>query len=137
MQANKNIPGVINRALVVEGNNLRNYIIQSMRDTQRATWFRKVTKSGQIHNPSMPGSQPAIDKGGLVRSIMYDVENNQLKVGSIAGTCVAKGERSYAEILETSKNTKMKRPWLEPAVKANEDRIYKNIEVAIKKGIGL
>lgn len=129
--SHKTITKSTERAMIIEGNNLRNVIIESMRSTPR---MLRSTKSGKSkrHHPSAPGFPPAIDKGELIRSIVYDVENMNLHVGANLGTKVS-GDRYYAEILETSKNVNMKRPWLSPAVNANKERILSNITNAVRK----
>jgi hypothetical protein len=128
------INGAVNRAMVKEGNTLRNVIITSMRNTPLAPWFYRSGKNRTIvHHPSRRGKPPAIDSGELVRAIVYDVENMRLEVGALAGTAVTKGGRSYAEILETTKNKKLSRPWLNPAVESRKKEMFENIKRAIFK----
>jgi hypothetical protein len=138
MNVHRAIPGAVNRAMVIEGNSLRNYIIESMRNTPRmlvyvTKGYAKNKKSRSIHHPSAPGFPPAIDTGELVRSILYDVKDMTLRVGSIAGTKVGDGDKSYAWIHELRKSIKDRRPWLKPAVVANEKRIMDNIGLALKR----
>lgn len=138
MNVHKAIPGAINRAMVIEGNNLRNYIIESMRNTQRTLvyvtkGYNKNRKQRVIHHPSAPGFPPAIDTGELIRSILYDVKDMTLRVGSIAGTKVGDGRKSYAFIHELRDTIRHRRPWLKPAVVANEKRIMDNIGLALKR----
>lgn len=138
MQTHKAIPGAVNRAMVIEGNNLRNYIIESMRNTPRTLvyvtkGYSKNKKNRIVHHPSVPGFPPAIDSGELIRSILYDVDNMTLRVGAIAGTIVGSGRKSYAYIHELRETVKYRRPWLKPAVIENEKRILKNISLALKR----
>lgn len=133
LEIGKGVPGVVNRTMVIEANELRNVIIESMMSTPRMLRSRKSSGSGlqSRHHPSAPGFPPAIDKGELIRSILYDVEYMEMRVGAGLGTKV--GNYYYAEVLENSKNPNMKRPWLDPAVKKNKDRIMSNINNAVNK----
>jgi hypothetical protein len=131
IEKHKTIPRAIERAMVIEGNNLRNYIITSMRNTNRL--LTSVTKGYNkkkkiVHHPSAPGFPPAIDTGELIRSILYDVKELELRVGTFGGA-------PYGVALEDPKNTRKsgRRKWLKPAVDANKDRIIKNIKAAVKK----
>ena len=136
-EKHKGVKRVVNKFLVKEGNELRNIIITSMRDTPRSPSFRRGGKNRTIiHHPSIKGNPPAIDTGELVRSILYDVEDMKLNIGTIAGGAQTKGGRNYGEILETTKHLPLKRPWLEPAVLSREKEIKKTLKDILKKEFG-
>jgi hypothetical protein len=106
------------------GNTIRNEIIKSMQSTPRMLRSKKATKKGDRHHPSAPGFPPAIDTGELVKGVIYDVQQESLIVGVVStglGRKTRGGFTSYAEILELSKNPRMRRPFLAPAVEKHED----------------
>jgi hypothetical protein len=134
------IPDHITRIVASGANDIRNTILESMRNTSKAPWFYlrgkskrvKDTTSGEMrrarHYPSMPGDPPAVDSGQLIRTIMWRQNaDKSIEVGAIGGTTGKKGV-SYAVVLENSKNKKMKRPFLKPAVDKHIKGIIKQVE---------
>jgi len=132
-KAAEKIPGEIAKRLHIGANDIRNTIILSMRNTKRGKRFywrskgRKVKKSGtgflksaKRHYSSAPGEPPAIDYGGLIRTIMFDVRGMEMEVGSKAGA-------PYSEFLEFGTPKMEARPWLNPAVEKHEKEILDNI----------
>lgn len=128
-----NKPKEINDVLYRAGNNMRNYIITEMRNTERAPWSYRKTKSGKRHHPSMPGHYPAIDTGEGVRSVAFDTSVNAkgvaLEIGSNAGA-------PYLEHLETRKDRSKRRPWLDPTVKHFEKDILNDLEAIVPGNVG-
>ncbi len=79
-------------------------------------------QTGGISPRSKPGEAPAIQKGGLVNSIMYTVERSGLGINGKVGV---EGAVKYARALELGyapRNLKP-RPYLRPAVAANKRKI--------------
>ena len=70
------------------GSDIRNTISLSMQQTKRAPWYYQ--KGRKKHFPSLPGHPPAIDSGELLRSLMFDVNKFQLRVGVFGGAPYAK-----------------------------------------------
>ena len=98
--------------LLVIGNDIRNYIIQSMKNSPAD--FSKPTmgkrKTGEPHYPSFRGNPPRIDTGRLVGSINVEKLKNGVGVGSIS-----KGKYivNYAKDLESMEE--LDRPFIKPA----------------------
>ncbi len=132
----RKVPDVITRRLAIGANDIRNTIILSMRDTPKDG---KTYKRGKKkHIASSSGNPPAIDSGELVRSIIFDVQDMEVEIGSAGGA-------PYAEALEFGSTdwsllggaTKMApRPWLEPAVKKHSKEIVNDIGESVFELIG-
>jgi hypothetical protein len=104
------------------GNEVRNTIILSMRNTPRnmakkiSRQFVRKTKTGKrvgrlFHYPSLPNNPPAIDRGKLVADIKVRADVTEIEVGDVS--------QEYGAILEKgSPDTNLEpRPWLHPAYK--------------------
>ena len=118
------------KVLTSAGNEMRNYIITSMRNTPRsAAFYRKGVNRSILHKPSMPGGFPAIDTGELVRSIMYDVGKFSLEIGSLGGGV-------YGKYLEEGTKNMAARPWLEPTADKFGDYILDKLREEYAKSIG-
>ena len=115
--------GTVNKALFLEFNAVRNYIITSMRNTKRSE--KSYKRKSVEHHPSLPGNPPAIDTGDLVKAILYDIYNMEARVGLVGGA-------PHGVFLETKEGAG-RREWLKPAVEANKEKIIKKIQAAIKK----
>jgi hypothetical protein len=126
LNKHKSIPGSVNKVMLVEANNLRNYIIESMQRTPKSSVGYK--RRSVTHYPSQPGNPPAIDTAELIRAILYDVKDMELRIGNMGGA-------PYGGILEDPEDTRPngRRRWLNPAVEANKERMIGNIQDAIKK----
>jgi HK97 gp10 family phage protein len=121
----------IYNALFEDGNNMRNYIITSMRNTTRAPWSYRKTKDGKRHHPSMPGSFPAVDTGEGIRSIAADVsmkEGVRLEIGVNTGA-------PYLKFLEEGTKRTDARPWLEPTVQEFKPGIINKLEKIVPTNV--
>lgn len=123
-------------------NDIRNTIIKSMQQTKRSQRSYIRGKSKRIktgieraygksarkarHFSSMPGNPPAVDSGQLVRSIMWNVKNNEVEVGSLGGA-------PYAKFLESGTKRMAERPFLKPAVDLHIKGIIEKVENYTKK----
>lgn len=129
------IEKAIRDELITMAVDIRNRIIVSMRRTPRITRPKKnsVTGSqfgnynwisgGKLHIPSSPGYAPAVDTGGLIRSIKMDVRTNEVEVGSnMSGK---KGK--YPVYLEYGTKNMEARPYLEPAFMDAKRLFYSTI----------
>lgn len=125
------IPDEITRELAIGANDIRNTILRSMTGTKKAPWFywRGKKPGRKKHNPSAPGEPPAVDSGELIRSIMFDVREMEIELGSKAGA-------PYSEDLEEGTEKMDARPWLGPAVEKHEkdivDRVGEGVFEIIK-----
>lgn len=121
------VEGAVARVLTIQGNAMRNHIIESMRKSppDTAVIYRKGKNRNIIHHPSMPGNPPRVDSGELVRSILFDVERYSLEIG-VAGGGI------YGKWLEEGTSKMKARPWLEPAAKIFEAQILDGVSKAIE-----
>lgn len=82
-----------------------------MRDTETNP---DVAYGKRHHHPSIPGSAPAPDSGGLTQSIIYDVSSKDGRSVGHVGSIIKK--TPYPVYLEYG-TTKMKpRPWLSASI---------------------
>ena len=114
----KELPNGVIRELTIGANLIRNTIILSMRNTPKTG--REYRRGSKSHIASSPGKPPAIDRGELVRSIMYDIREMEVEIGNEAGA-------PYGSYLEEGTKNIEPRPWLEPAVNKHKNNILKNI----------
>ncbi len=114
------IPDSVTRELAIGANDIRNTIITSMRDTPKTGRTYRRGKSGKVHTASSPGNPPAIDYGELVRSIMFDVRDMEIEVGSMGGA-------PYAVFLEEGTAKMEARPFLDPAVIQHKQAIIDRV----------
>jgi len=131
-------------ALVSGAQEIRNEMILSMRNTPKTG---KTYKWGSVsHIASSPGKPPAIDTGNLIQSLLVDVRNNEIEVGSVvsvrgksleyppylefgAATATKKGGFKQAGV--GLKSVLFPRPFMGPAV----DKISPNIENDILRAV--
>lgn len=117
-------------ALFEGANNIRNTILRNTRNTPKAPWWYPRQQGRKRHYPSLPGESPAIDAGNMIESILYDVDDYQMEVGSRIQE-IKKGNVTYSDYpknLEDGTSKMEARPWLEPAVDANIDKIVDDFE---------
>lgn len=121
------IPIDITRRLAVGANDIRSTIILSMKNTPETG--RHYKRGKKFHIASSPGNPPAIDSGELLRSIMFDVRDMEVEVGSIGGA-------PYAEFLEFGTKKMEARPFLGPAVEKHSKEIIDDVGRGIFDIIG-
>jgi len=110
----------VHEEVVAIGNEVRNTIITSMRNTPRnlnkpiaRQFTRKKDSKKRIgklfHYPSLPNNPPAIDSGKLVADIKVRTDVTEIEVGDVS--------QEYGAILEegSPKTNLEPRPWLHPA----------------------
>jgi len=78
------------------------------------------------HTASKPGDAPNTDTGRLVQSIQTDMQGLVASVGT---------NLTYGKYLEYGTKNIEPRPWLQPALDANENRIEANFIKAIRKAL--
>jgi len=138
-------------AMVDAANLLRTKAIRGMQRTpktgrQYSRQFRKARKEGgrrralKWHTASSPGQYPAIDRGGLVGSLLVDVYGDYIEMGSAIAKIrkgKRKGDPQYPKWLEegTPEGQMKPRPWLEPTLAAQRGAIKRMIERSVKKAI--
>ena len=118
--AAKKVRSVAVQGLVSEVNKIRNTIILEM---QRGVKTGKLYKRGKkFHQASAPGEYPALDRGPLLTSIFYDIDEPNLKVelGNLVGA-------PYGEFLEFGTKYMEPRPWLEPSIEKHQDGLVDHI----------
>ena len=116
----KKIKIVAVQELTSEVNEMRNTIILEM---QRGTKTGEKYKRGKhLHQASGPGEYPAVDRGELLTSIFYDVDESKMEVelGNLVGA-------PYGGFLEEGTKKMEPRKWLEPTVDKHEDELVKHI----------
>lgn len=123
------IPVNITKELAIGANDIRNTIIKSMRDTPKTG--RHYKRGKKFHIASSPGNPPAIDFGELVRSIVFDVREMEVEVGSEGGAPYSEFlERGTLKIFDesiTPLERMAPRPWLAPAVEKHHQEIIDNV----------
>ena len=109
---------------------IRKNAIIGMQNTAKRS--DKVYKRGvKVHRPSAPGWPAAIDTGGLVGSLIPEIQLDQqaVKMGSIIiGP-------PYPEFLEKGTRKMEPRTWLEPAIETTKDDIEQGVMGKIIAGI--
>ena len=121
-QSGKFIRPEMRKVMFESANEIRNDIIQSLRNTQKD--LTKVYARGRkTHNPSLAGHPPAIDTGDMLKNVNYDAEDYKFEIGSTLN------DPPYPAWLEEPppKAPYEERPWLMPAVNRNESGIYSRI----------
>lgn len=116
--------------LVTGGQNIRNRITRSMRDSPKTgkLYFIK----GKKHQASSKGNYPRPMNSDLLRSIKMDerVVRGEVEVGSMIT------KKSYPMFLEKGTARMAARPWLERSFKAYEPDIKRNLMRALRDAAG-
>ncbi len=122
------VPDKITKRLAMGANDIRSTIILSMRDTPKDG--RTYKRGKKKHIASSAGNPPAIDSGELIRSIVFDVRDMEVEVGSIID------DPPYPRWLEEGTEKMEARPWLEPAVEKHEKEIINDVGQNVFELIG-
>ena len=114
--------------LVTGGQNIRNRIIKSIRDSPKTgkLYFIK----GKKHRASSPGNYPRPSSGDHLRSIQMDERVDEVEVGSTIT------KPNYPLLLEKGTARMAARPWLERSFKAYEPDIKRNLMRALRDAAG-
>ena len=97
------------------------------RNMERTYYTNNKTKG---HHPSLPDNPPAPDTGNLRESIHYEVHNEGNEVYGIVGS--TQKDPNYAVFTEYGTTRMAPRPWLRPAMRANNDFIRSTVSRAVK-----
>lgn len=97
------------------------------RNMERTYYTNNKTKG---HHPSLPDNPPAPDTGNLRESIRYEVHNEGNEVYGIVGS--TQKDPNYAIFTEYGTTRMAPRPWLRPAMRANNDFIRSTVSRAVK-----
>lgn len=97
------------------------------RNMERTYYTNNKTKG---HHPSLPDNPPAPDTGNLRESIRYEVHNEGNEVYGIVGS--TQKDPNYAVYTEYGTTRMAPRPWLRPAMRANNDFICSTVSRAVK-----
>lgn len=97
------------------------------RNMERTYYTNNKTKG---HHPSLPDNPPAPDTGNLRESIRYEVHNEGNEVYGIVGS--TQKDPNYAVYTEYGTTRMAPRPWLRPAMRANNDFIRSTVSRAVK-----
>lgn len=119
--------------LVTGGQNIRNRIIRSMRDSPKTgKLYFKYNRGGKavFYRASSPGNYPRPDSGDLLRSIQMDERVDEVEVGSTIT------KPNYPLFLEKGTARMAARPWLERSFKAYEPDIKRNLMKALRDAAG-
>ena len=116
----------IKDALIVGGLLVETTAKQSIQEVGFGTHTVRYRNGGgrKDHIAARPGIAPNTDTGALVRSIVTEVDGNSVFVGS---------SLDYASWLEFGTVSMDKRPFLNPALDANRDKINKVFVKAVTK----
>lgn len=88
---------------------------------------RVYRRGGKTHTASKPGDPPARDSSDLINRIFHRVDDPQtVRVGS---------DMMYAGFLEEGTGKMEARPYLEPAIEQEKDRIDNLVERFIEEAI--
>jgi len=124
-QINKNLAAIAKRvginvaqAAFVGGQMVRAEAIDSIQSSSPGKEVSRTRAGGNTykHIAAGPGEAPNTDTGRLVNSIQVEVKQNDVYVGSSLG---------YAPDLEFGTSKMAARPWLNPALESNKDKIKK------------
>lgn len=130
-QMKQNATSEIGKAVAKSCMQIQRYIIEDMTTTPTDDSKSYYTHNKTIpHHPSLPGNAPAVDTGTLRRSITFEVEETENGASGKVGTILK--NPAYGRDLEYGTSKTQPRPWLKPALEANEENIKKNIVEAIK-----
>ena len=121
----KGIDGAVNKAIVRTANQVRAKAINSI--SRERSYGRVYERGSVVHVASAEGEAPNTDTGRLVSSIAVESPRRGL---SYVGTSL-----EYGNYLEFGTTRMAARPWLRPAMKANEAELTQNITNAIKEAI--
>lgn len=113
-------------ATVNSAKRMRTDILLSMKKTPKTGRSYKKGKTA-FHQASSPGFPPAIDETGLSESIIIDERKNEVEVGS------EKKIADYGGWLEEGTKHIKPRPFLEPAMRREENTFKKDIDKRIKR----
>jgi HK97 gp10 family phage protein len=113
-------------ALLVSGEVVRGDAIKSIQTRSGGETVTRYRAGGgqYIHVAAAPNTPPNTDTGALARSIVTEVQQGDVYVGS---------GLEYAPHLEFGTSKMIQRPFLNPALEKNRRRIGKLISDAIKK----
>lgn len=115
---------------------VRSDIQDSMAHTPRDSSKTYYTHNKTIpHHPSLPGNPPAPDGGNLLKSIRYEIHDENGKVYGVVGS--TQKDPDYAVWMEygTSDGRIKHRPWLRPAMIKNNEWVRKSIAKAVADGL--
>lgn len=113
-------------ALYVSGEMVRSTAIRSIQQKSNGEMVTRYRSGGGAyqHLASAPNSPPNTDTGALVRSVVVEVQREDVYVGS---------GLEYAPHLEFGTKHMTQRPFLNPALEQNRRRIVKTVSDAMKK----
>ena len=113
-------------SLMVSGEMVRGTAIKSIQQKSNGEMVTRYRSGGGSyqHMASAPDSPPNTDTGRLVNSVAVEIRNDDVYVGS---------GLEYAPHLEFGTKNMTQRPWLNPALEQNRNRISRLIRNAIKK----
>jgi len=120
------ITAEVAKAVFEAGNDLRNSIIDSMREAKTGITY---TRKSVSHTASASDEPPGIDLGNLVNSIQAIPSNKGLSI-SIGINDISQAK--YGEYLEFGTQNMEPRPWLQPAFDFVAPKATKKIEKAVK-----
>jgi hypothetical protein len=109
--SNKDLLKDIQNEMVNIGMEADERMKRSMLNTGKAHWFYR-RPNGTIHFPSAPGYPPAVDSGRLIGSIVLDVREGSVEIGSNEQS--KSGLVNYALPLEEGTDRIKARPFVKP-----------------------
>ena len=141
----KNIERVVREELQTTAIFMRGVITSSFQTTPKMTRIKSKSTSnaqnpsgnfnwtigGKMHIPSSPGYAPAVASTSLLKSIVMDVRQNEIEVGSNL-----KGKKGkYPRYLEFGTKNMDARPFMQPAFMRGKRMFYSTIRTVILRSI--
>jgi HK97 gp10 family phage protein len=96
-------------------------------DMAKAKGGRTYARGGKTHRASAPGESPAVDYGGLINSILVELE--------VPGVALVGTNQEYAQILEEGTARMEARPFMRPAVERRKPDIENAMRVTARRKI--
>ena len=117
--------------LIASANDLRNEMIRSMEKSPATGRRYRRTKDNRYHTASSPYNPPRRDYGNLIISLIPDIREDEVEVGSIIE------DPPYPFYLEEGTKYMKPRPWADPALETIQPKMESNIARAIAASTGM
>ena len=117
--------------LIASAHDLRNEMAWSMEKSSATGKRYKRTKDNRYHTASSPYNPPRRDFGNLIVSLIPDVRQDEVEVGSIIE------DPPYPFYLEEGTKKMKPRPWADPALEKISPMMENNIAKAIAASTGM
>lgn len=121
----KDMNKVVMDSLIISANDIRNEMINGIRNTSRESYYYK--RGTKVHYPSKPGNFPAPDTSDLITSIDIAIMKSAVEIGPTIT------QPNYPKYLEDGTEKMRKRPYVEPTFDRMESKVKDNIIKSVEK----